>query len=47
MTVPHWYLWALGVAPDAQRQGIGGLLLDFLPGFWWGFAFGNDSVGSR
>jgi ribosomal protein S18 acetylase RimI-like enzyme len=27
MTVPHWYLWVLGVAPDAQRQGIGRALL--------------------
>lgn len=27
MTGPHWYLWALGVDPDAQGQGIGGALL--------------------
>lgn len=24
---PHWYLWALGVEPAAQGQGIGGSLL--------------------
>ncbi len=24
---PHWYLWALGVAPERQGQGIGGALL--------------------
>jgi ribosomal protein S18 acetylase RimI-like enzyme len=23
----HWYLWAIGVDPDYQRQGIGGRLL--------------------
>ena len=27
MPGPHWYLWALGVAPAAQGQGIGGSLL--------------------
>jgi ribosomal protein S18 acetylase RimI-like enzyme len=27
MSGPHWYLWALGVAPGAQGQGIGGGLL--------------------
>jgi GNAT superfamily N-acetyltransferase len=27
MPGPHWYLWALGVAPVSQRQGIGGRLL--------------------
>lgn len=26
-TEPHWYLWALGVEPDCQGQGIGGKLL--------------------
>jgi ribosomal protein S18 acetylase RimI-like enzyme len=24
---PHWYLAGIGVAPDAQRQGLGGALL--------------------
>jgi hypothetical protein len=24
---PHWYLWVLGVDPDNQGQGLGGLLL--------------------
>jgi ribosomal protein S18 acetylase RimI-like enzyme len=24
---PHWYLWALGVAPEQQGKGIGGILL--------------------
>ena len=24
---PHWYLWALGVEPSAQRRGIAGSLL--------------------
>jgi len=28
MTGRHWYLWALGVAPEAQRRGIGGALLE-------------------
>jgi len=28
MTGPHWYLWALGVAPEAQGRGIGGRLLE-------------------
>ncbi len=27
MPRPHWYLWALGVRPEAQRRGIGGALL--------------------
>ena len=27
MPGPHWYLWALGVDPDAQGRGIGGALL--------------------
>ena len=27
MPDPHWYLWALGVAPEMQGQGIGGALL--------------------
>ncbi len=27
MTRPHWYLWAVGVEPACQRQGIGGRLL--------------------
>ena len=27
ITEPHWYLWVLGVDPDAQGQGIGGRLL--------------------
>lgn len=27
MPGPHWYLWALGVAPVSQGQGIGGSLL--------------------
>ena len=27
MTEPHWYLWVLGVDPDAQGRGIGGGLL--------------------
>jgi ribosomal protein S18 acetylase RimI-like enzyme len=27
MNGPHWYLWALGVAPEAQGQGIGRALL--------------------
>ncbi len=25
---PHWYLWALGVSPDDQGQGIGGGLIE-------------------
>lgn len=25
---PHWYLWALGVAPESRRHGIGGALLE-------------------
>ncbi|MBE9179047.1 GNAT family N-acetyltransferase [Oculatella sp. LEGE 06141] len=28
MPRPHWYLMLLGVVPDYQRQGIGGLLLN-------------------
>ena len=28
MSEPHWYLWALGVEPDMQGQGIGGRLLE-------------------
>ena len=28
MTGPHWYLWVLGVAPEAQGRGIGGRLLE-------------------
>ncbi|MCD6287366.1 MAG: GNAT family N-acetyltransferase [Anaerolineae bacterium] len=27
MTVPHWYLWLLGVAPDRQGHGYGSALL--------------------
>ncbi len=27
MPGPHWYLWALGVAPERQGEGIGGALL--------------------
>jgi ribosomal protein S18 acetylase RimI-like enzyme len=27
MKRPHWHLWALGVAPEAQGRGIGGALL--------------------
>ena len=27
MSVPHWYLSGLGVSPDYQGQGIGGLLI--------------------
>ena len=27
MPEPHWYLWALGVEPARQGQGIGGALL--------------------
>jgi GNAT superfamily N-acetyltransferase len=27
MTRPHWYLWALGVEPDCQGQGIGTAIL--------------------
>ena len=27
MPEPHWYLWALGILPDRQGQGIGGALL--------------------
>ncbi len=27
MPAPHWYLWALGVKPSHQRQGIGTALL--------------------
>jgi ribosomal protein S18 acetylase RimI-like enzyme len=27
MPEPHWYLWALGVAPEFQGQGIGGRLI--------------------
>jgi ribosomal protein S18 acetylase RimI-like enzyme len=27
VTIPHWYLWALGVDPAVQGQGIGGKLL--------------------
>jgi len=27
MARSHWYLWALGIAPEAQRQGIGSALL--------------------
>jgi ribosomal protein S18 acetylase RimI-like enzyme len=27
MPRPHWYLWALGVEPARQRQGVGGALL--------------------
>lgn len=27
MQEPHWYLWVLGVAPEAQRRGIGRALL--------------------
>jgi ribosomal protein S18 acetylase RimI-like enzyme len=29
MHQPHWYLWALGVQPEAQGQGIGGDLLQY------------------
>ena len=25
---PHWYLWALGVAPRCQGQGIGSKLIE-------------------
>jgi GNAT superfamily N-acetyltransferase len=28
VTRPHWYLWALGVDPSCQGQGIGGRLLE-------------------
>ncbi len=28
MPEPHWYLWALGVAPEMQGRGIGGRLLE-------------------
>ena len=28
MVRPHWYLWALGVEPASQGQGIGGKLID-------------------
>ena len=28
MPGPHWYLWVLGVAPEAQGRGIGGQLLE-------------------
>ena len=28
MPQPHWYLWALGVDPVYQGQGIGGSLLE-------------------
>jgi ribosomal protein S18 acetylase RimI-like enzyme len=28
MPGPHWYLWALGVAPASQGQGIGSRLLE-------------------
>ena len=28
MPEPHWYLWLLGVAPEAQRRGIGRRLLE-------------------
>lgn len=28
MPEPHWYLWALGVASEAQRQGVGARLLE-------------------
>ncbi|MBN1859167.1 GNAT family N-acetyltransferase, partial [Candidatus Bipolaricaulota bacterium] len=27
MPTPHWYLWALGVKPSRQRQGVGTALL--------------------
>ena len=27
MKTPHWYLWALGVEPDSQGQGVGGRLI--------------------
>jgi ribosomal protein S18 acetylase RimI-like enzyme len=27
MLRPHWYLWALGVDPPYQGQGVGGQLL--------------------
>jgi ribosomal protein S18 acetylase RimI-like enzyme len=27
MTGPHWYLWVLGVDPEAQGRGIGGALI--------------------
>jgi len=27
MSVPHWYLWALGVEPGMQRRGIGGAII--------------------
>lgn len=27
MPGPHWYLWAIGVEPDYQGQGIGGSLI--------------------
>lgn len=26
-SMPHWYLWGLGVAPDRQGRGLGGELL--------------------
>ncbi|WP_125606866.1 GNAT family N-acetyltransferase [Lapidilactobacillus bayanensis] len=29
----EWYLDSLAVAPDAQKQGIGGQLLDYLPNY--------------
>lgn len=28
MPEPHWYLWALGVAPERQGRGIGGRLIE-------------------
>jgi len=28
MPQPHWYLFLLGVAPESQGQGIGGLLIE-------------------
>jgi GNAT superfamily N-acetyltransferase len=27
VSVPHWYLWAVGVPPEKQGRGIGGALL--------------------
>ena len=27
MKTPHWYLWALGVEPNSQGQGVGGRLI--------------------
>lgn len=27
LRTPHWYLWILGVAPEAQGQGVGSALL--------------------